>query len=93
MFVLREVFGLPVGEVARAVDRCEAAVRQLAHRAREHVEARRPVRPRPGTQKQVTERFFAAVAGGDIDALMAVLSPGVVLISDGGGGPPGAGGR
>jgi RNA polymerase sigma-70 factor (TIGR02957 family) len=86
VFVLREVFGLPVAEVAGAVDRSEAAVRQLAHRAREHVEARRPrFDPDRGTQKEVTERFLAAVAGGDMDALMAVLSPGVVLISDGGG--------
>jgi RNA polymerase sigma-70 factor (ECF subfamily) len=86
VFVLREVFGLPVAEVATAVDRSEAAVRQLAHRAREHVEARRPrFDPDRGTQKEVTERFLAAVAGGDLDALMAVLSPGVVLVSDGGG--------
>ncbi len=86
VFVLREVFGLPVGEVARTVDRSEAAVRQLAHRAREHVEARRPrFDPDRGTQREVTERFLAAVAGGDMEALMAVLSPGVVLVSDGGG--------
>jgi RNA polymerase sigma-70 factor (ECF subfamily) len=86
VFVLREVFGVPVAEVATAVDRSEAAVRQLAHRARQHVEARQPrFDPDRGTRKQVTERFLAAVAGGDIDALMAVLSPGVVLVSDGGG--------
>jgi RNA polymerase sigma-70 factor (TIGR02957 family) len=86
VFVLREVFGLPVAEVATAVDRSEAAVRQLAHRAREHVQARQPrFDPDRRTQEQVTERFFNAVAGGDIDALMAVLSPGVVLVSDGGG--------
>jgi RNA polymerase sigma-70 factor (TIGR02957 family) len=86
VFVLREVFGLPVGEVARVVDRSEAAVRQLAHRAREHVEARQPrFDPDRSTQKEVTERFLAAVAGGDMEALMAVLSPGVVLVSDGGG--------
>ena len=86
VFVLREVFGLPVGEVATAVDRSGAAVRQLAHRARERVEARRPrFDPDRGMQKEVTERFLAAVAGGDLEALMAVLSPGVVLISDGGG--------
>ena len=86
VFVLREVFGLPVGEVATAVDRSEAAVRQLAHRARRHVEARRPrFEPHPRAQREVTERFLAAVAGGDVGALMAVLSPGVVLTSDGGG--------
>jgi len=86
VFVLREVFRLPVPEVARALGRSEAAVRQTAHRARQHVEARRP---RFDTdrqeQREVTERFFAAVAGGDMEALLAALAPDVVLISDGGG--------
>ena len=86
VFVLREVFGLPVAEVATAVGRSEAAVRQLAHRAREHVEARQPrFDADRRTQREVTERFYAAVAGGDVEALMSVLSPGVVLVSDGGG--------
>src|SRR4051812_37582650 len=86
VFVLREVFGMPAGEVASVLDRSEAAVRQVAHRARQHVEARRPrFDADRSTQRAVTERFFAAVAGGDVDALMAVLSPGVVLVSDGGG--------
>jgi RNA polymerase sigma-70 factor (ECF subfamily) len=86
VFVLREVFGMPAGEVAAVLDRSEAAVRQVAHRARQHVEARRPrFDADRSTQRAVTERFFAAVAGGDVDELMAVLSPGVVLVSDGGG--------
>jgi RNA polymerase sigma-70 factor (TIGR02957 family) len=86
VFVLREVFGMPAGEVAAVLDRSEAAVRQVAHRARQHVEARRPrFDADRTTQRAVTERFFAAVAGGDVDELMAVLSPGVVLVSDGGG--------
>jgi RNA polymerase sigma-70 factor (ECF subfamily) len=86
VFVLREVFGMPAGEVAAVLDRSEAAVRQVAHRARQHVEARRPrFDADRTTQRAVTERFFAAVAGGDVDDLMAVLSPGVVLVSDGGG--------
>ena len=86
VFVLREVFGMPAAEVAAVLDRSEAAVRQLAHRAREHVEARRPrFDTDRRAQREVTERFFAAVAGGDVDALMAVLSPGVVLVTDGGG--------
>jgi RNA polymerase sigma-70 factor (TIGR02957 family) len=86
VFVLREVFGMPAAEVAAVLDRTEAAVRQLAHRAREHVEARRPrFDADRRAQQEVTERFFAAVAGGDVDALMAVLSPGVVLLTDGGG--------
>jgi RNA polymerase sigma-70 factor (ECF subfamily) len=86
VFVLREVFGMPVAEVAAALDRSEAAVRQVAHRAREHVEARRPrFDADRRMQREVTEQFLAAVAGGDLDALVAVLSPGVVLVSDGGG--------
>jgi RNA polymerase sigma-70 factor (ECF subfamily) len=86
VFVLREVFGMTVAEVAGVVDRSEAAVRQVAHRAREHVRARQPrFDPDPRTQREVTERFFDAVAGGDLDRLMAVLSPDVVLVSDGGG--------
>jgi RNA polymerase sigma-70 factor (ECF subfamily) len=86
VFVLREVFGLPVAEVARVLDRSEAAVRQLAHRAREHVEARQPRfdADRVATQ-EVTERFLAACVGGDVDALLAALAPDVVLLSDGGG--------
>jgi RNA polymerase sigma-70 factor (ECF subfamily) len=86
VFVLREVFGLPAAEVARVLGRSEAAVRQLAHRAREHVEARQPrFDTDRRAQREVTEQFFAAIAGGDVDALIAVLSPGVVLVSDGGG--------
>jgi RNA polymerase sigma-70 factor (ECF subfamily) len=86
VFVLREVFGMPVTEVAAVLDRSEAAVRQLAHRAREHVEARRPrFDADRGAQREVTERFLAAAVGGDVQSLLAVLSPGVVLVSDGGG--------
>ncbi|RBY91675.1 RNA polymerase subunit sigma-24 [Blastococcus sp. TBT05-19] len=86
VFVLREVFGMPVAEVAQALGRSEAAVRQMGHRAREHVQARRPrFDTDRRAQQEVTERFFAACAGGDVDALLAVLSPDVVLVSDGGG--------
>jgi RNA polymerase sigma-70 factor (ECF subfamily) len=86
VFVLREVFGMPFAEVAGALDRSEAAVRQTAHRAREHVQARRPrFDADRRVQKEATERFFAACAGGDVEALMSALAPGVVLISDGGG--------
>ena len=86
VFVLREVFGMQVTEVARVLDRSEAAVRQLAHRAREHVQARQPrFDTDRQAQREITEQFFAAIAGGDVDALLAVLSPGVVLVSDGGG--------
>jgi RNA polymerase sigma-70 factor (TIGR02957 family) len=86
VFVLREVFGVSAAEVGDILGRSEPAVRQLAHRAREHVEARRP---RFDTdrreQREVTERFLAAAAGGDVDSLLAVLAPDVVLITDGGG--------
>jgi RNA polymerase sigma-70 factor (TIGR02957 family) len=86
VFVLREVFGLSWSEVAGVLDRSEAAVRQLGHRAREHVQARRPRfdTDRRATQ-EVTERFLAAAVSGDVESLLAALSPGVVLVSDGGG--------
>jgi RNA polymerase sigma-70 factor (ECF subfamily) len=86
VFVLREVFGMSVAEVAGALNRSEAAVRQMAHRAKEHVHARQPrFDTDRQAQREVTERFFAAVAGGDMEALLAALAPDVVLISDGGG--------
>ncbi|MDP5181544.1 RNA polymerase sigma factor SigJ [Blastococcus sp. BMG 814] len=86
LFVLREVFGLPTAEVATTLGRSESAVRQMAHRAREHVQARRPrFDTDRRAQFEVTERFFAACAGGDVGELLAVLAPDVVLVSDGGG--------
>jgi RNA polymerase sigma-70 factor (TIGR02957 family) len=86
VFVLREVFGMSWAEVAGVLDRSEAAVRQLGHRAREHVQARRPRfdADRRST-REVTERFLAATVSGDLQGLLAALAPGVVLISDGGG--------
>jgi RNA polymerase sigma-70 factor (TIGR02957 family) len=86
VFVLHEVFGFPHAEIAAAIGRSDASVRQLMHRAREHVQARRPrFDVDAGQQRAVTERFLAAAAGGDIDQLMMVLAPDVTLISDGGG--------
>ncbi|MCA0146133.1 RNA polymerase sigma-70 factor [Blastococcus sp. LR1] len=86
VFVLREVFGMSMAEVATALGRTEGAVRQLAHRAREHVQARRPrFDTDRRAQREVTERFLAACAGGDVEALLAALAPDVVLVSDGGG--------
>jgi RNA polymerase sigma-70 factor (ECF subfamily) len=86
VFVLREVFGMSVSEVAAVLGRSEASVRQMAHRAREHVQARQPrFETNRRAQREVTERFLAAVAGGDVEALLAALAPDVVLISDGGG--------
>lgn len=86
VFVLHDVFGLSHAEVARALDKSEPAVRQLAHRARSHVEARRPRYPAdPQVHLDVTQRFAAACAGGALGPLLDVLAPDVVLVSDGGG--------
>ncbi|SOD93968.1 RNA polymerase sigma-70 factor [Blastococcus haudaquaticus] len=86
VFVLREVFGMSAREVADVLGRTEAAVRQMGHRAREHVEARRPrFDTDRRAQREATERFLAAAAGGDVEALLAVLAPDVVLVTDGGG--------
>jgi RNA polymerase sigma-70 factor (ECF subfamily) len=86
VFVLKEVFGFSHAEIAEAVERSEAAVRQAAHRAREHVRARRPrFTADRSRRREVTERFFAAATGGDISALMELLSPDVTLWTDGGG--------
>jgi len=86
VFVLREVFDLDYDEIAAAVDKSPAAVRQIAHRAREHVAARRPRASVTGAQREaVVERFLAAASTGDLQGLMDVLAPDVVLITDGGG--------
>jgi RNA polymerase sigma-70 factor (TIGR02957 family) len=86
VFVLREVFDVPYGEIAEAVDKSAAAVRQIGHRAREHVAARRPRREvSRSEQEEVVERFLTAVAGGDLQGLLDALAPDVVLVADGGG--------
>ena len=86
VFVLREVFDTPYEEIAEAVGKSPAAVRQIAHRARDHVEARRPRMPVSTTEQQeVVERFLAAVRHGDLQGLLDVLAPDVVIIADGGG--------
>ncbi|MGH3388277.1 MAG: RNA polymerase sigma-70 factor [Actinomadura sp.] len=86
VFVLREVFGFSYAEIGRAVDRSEVSVRQLGHRAREHVQARRPrFETGPEQRRAATERFFEAALGGDLNELMAVLAPDVTLWTDGGG--------
>ncbi|MET0840282.1 MAG: RNA polymerase sigma factor SigJ, partial [Marmoricola sp.] len=85
-FVLTEVFGMSAPEVAQALDRSPAAVRQLVHRARSHVEARQPRQAvSEERHREITERFMSAAGGGDITALLEVLSPDVVLVTDGGG--------
>lgn len=85
VFVLREVFGFEVAEVAAATDRSPAAVRQLAHRAREHVRARRPGSSTGEEAGRVAAAFFAAAATGELKELLELLAPDVVLLSDGGG--------
>jgi RNA polymerase sigma-70 factor (TIGR02957 family) len=91
VFVLREVFDVPYDEIADAVGKTPAAVRQIARRARDHVAARRPrMRVSPTEQEQVVERFVAAVRGGDLQGLLDVLAPDVVAVADGGGRAPAA---
>ena len=91
VFVLREVFDVPYDEIAEAVGKSASAVRQIAHRAREHVAARRPQRTVSRTeQQQVVQRFLAALTTGDVQGLMEVLAPDVVLVADGGGLAPSA---
>jgi RNA polymerase sigma-70 factor (TIGR02957 family) len=86
VFVLREVFEMPYGEIAEAVGKSPAAVRQIARRAREHVAARRPrVRVSRSEQRAVVERFLVALRTGQLQELLEVLAPDVVLIADGGG--------
>jgi RNA polymerase sigma-70 factor, ECF subfamily len=86
VFVLREAFGMPYAEIADILGRKEEAVRQLGRRARDHVQERRSrFDTDESEQHRVTERFLEATSTGDLDALMAVLSPGVTLVADGGG--------
>jgi RNA polymerase sigma-70 factor (ECF subfamily) len=85
VFVLREVFGFEYDEIATATDRTPEAVRQLASRARKHVQARRPRVEPPPDGDRVAQRFLEAAATGDLQGLLEVLAPDVVLTSDGGG--------
>jgi DNA-binding Lrp family transcriptional regulator len=86
VFVLREVFDVPYDEIAEAIGKSSATVRQIAHRARRHVAARRPRMVVSRTEQQrVVERFLAALTTGDVQGLMDVLAPDVVMVADGGG--------
>ncbi|TLQ47236.1 RNA polymerase sigma-70 factor [Streptomyces marianii] len=86
VFVLREAFGFPYGEIAATLDRSEAAVRQLAGRARRHVDERKPrYDVDPAERRDLTERFLAAASGGDLEALLGLLAPDVRLVGDSGG--------
>ncbi|WSJ46986.1 RNA polymerase sigma factor SigJ [Streptomyces sp. NBC_01317] len=86
VFVLREAFGFPYAEIAAVLDRGEAAVRQLAGRARRHVDERRPrFDVDQAERRALTEQFLAAAGGGDLDALLTLLAPDVRLVGDSGG--------
>ena len=91
VFVLREVFDTPYDEIAEAVGKSAAAVRQIAHRAREHVAARRPRASVSATEQQeALDRLLAAIRHGDLQGLLDVLAPDVVVVADGGGVVPAA---
>ncbi|MFS8479913.1 MAG: RNA polymerase sigma-70 factor [Micromonosporaceae bacterium] len=86
VFVLREAFDVSYDEIAAAVGKSPAAVRQIAHRARQHVQARRPRQMvSPEETRAALESFQRAVETRDLRGLLDVLAPEVVLISDGGG--------
>jgi RNA polymerase sigma-70 factor (TIGR02957 family) len=86
VFVLREVFELDYDEIAGALDKSQAAVRQIAHRARGHVAARRPrAVVSPAETRDALEAFQGAVETGDLQRLLDILAPDVVLLTDGGG--------
>jgi RNA polymerase sigma-70 factor, ECF subfamily len=87
VFVLREVFGFDYGEIADAVGKPAPTVRQVAHRAREHVRARRKRFDNVDPQRnaQITAQFLATAASGDVEALMAMLAPDATWMADSGG--------
>ena len=91
VFLLREVFDVPYDEIAETVGKSATAVRQVAHRAREHVTARRPrMSVSRAEQEAAVERFQAALTTGDLQGLLDVLAPDVVWVADGGGVVPAA---
>lgn len=87
VFVLREVFGFDYDEIAAAVGKSPTAARQVAHRARGHVQARRPrfTPVDPAENARITEEFMTAAAGGDLATVLSMLSPDVVWTADSGG--------
>jgi RNA polymerase sigma-70 factor (TIGR02957 family) len=86
VFVLREVFGLEYDEIAEAVDKSPAAVRQIAHRAREHVASRRPRGIVSAAEaRDALDAFRRAAETGDLQSLLDILAPDVVFLADGGG--------
>jgi RNA polymerase sigma-70 factor (ECF subfamily) len=89
VFVLRDVFGFDFLEIASAVGRSEAACRQLAVRARRHMEAARPrFEADRREREELTARFFDALRDGDVDGLRELLAADVQMVGDGGGKAP-----
>jgi RNA polymerase sigma-70 factor (TIGR02957 family) len=86
VFVLREVFDVPYDEIAEALGKSPVAVRQIAHRAREHVAAQRPREAvSPAETKAALDAFQRAAETGDLQNLLDILAPDVVFLGDGGG--------
>ena len=86
VFVLREAFGYSYAEIGEIIGRQESTVRQLARRARDHVQQRQPrFDADQATRRRVTEQFLAACNNGNVAALMSILAPGVTLYADSGG--------
>ncbi|KUO05327.1 RNA polymerase sigma-70 factor [Streptomyces caeruleatus] len=86
VFVLREVFDIDYEDIAAAIDKSPAATRQIAHRARRHVDARRPrTSVSPEETRAALRSFQSALETGDLHGLLDVLAPDVVFVSDGGG--------
>ncbi|MFI9307336.1 RNA polymerase sigma-70 factor [Streptomyces triculaminicus] len=86
VFVLHDVFGYSHGEIAASIGKTEVTVRQIAHRARRHVHARRRrFEPDSEATRAIVQRFLLATATGEVQVLMDLLAPDVVQLSDGGG--------
>ncbi|MFJ8664073.1 RNA polymerase sigma-70 factor [Streptomyces sp. NPDC093795] len=91
VFVLRDVFDLAYDDIAQAVDKTPAAVRQIAHRARTHIAARRPHEAvSPAQTRHALTAFQHAIETGDLQHLLDMIAPDVVLLTDGGGAVPAA---
>ncbi|MGH3640131.1 MAG: RNA polymerase sigma-70 factor [Mycobacterium sp.] len=92
VFILREVFGFDYDEITGAVGKSVATVRQMAHRAREHVHARRTRFGPVDTARtaQITQQFMKAANTGDMDGLLSLLAPDATWTADSGGKAPAA---
>ena len=90
-FILREAFDSSYGDIASALGKNEAAVRQLVSRARDRVRAERPrFRADPSTHERLLGQFTSAIAANDAAALLSIMTSDVQMVSDGGGKRPAA---